>query len=281
MKRAVVFAGGGVAGIAWEIGILRGIQDLEPELYAGLVAADVIVGTSAGAAVAAQITSRTPLGDLYDAQLSEATSELEVDFDLENLMARFAEARAGATTAEDMRRRMGALALATRTVDESTRRAAIAARLPVHSWPDQALLVTAVNAETGELMVFTRASGVALVDAVAASCALPGVWPPETVGGHRYIDGGIRSVTNADLATGCDRVLVVTPSLAGAPQLSGSLEEELELLKPAEALVIYADTASREAFGSNPLSPSTRGPSARAGRVVGKSRAAELAVFWS
>jgi len=239
------------------------------------------VGTSAGAAVAAQITSRTPLGDLYDAQLSEATSELEVDFDLENLMARFAEARAGATTAEDMRRRMGALALATRTVDESTRRAAIAARLPVHSWPDQALLVTAVNAETGELMVFTRASGVALVDAVAASCALPGVWPPETVGGHRYIDGGIRSVTNADLATGCDRVLVVTPSLAGAPQLSGSLEEELELLKPAEALVIYADTASREAFGSNPLSPSTRGPSARAGRVVGKSRAAELAVFWS
>lgn len=101
MKRALVLAGGGVAGIAWESGVLRGIQEIEPELYSSLVAADVILGTSAGAAVAAQITSRTPLGELYDAQLGETTSELEVDLDLKNLMARFAEATAGATTAEE------------------------------------------------------------------------------------------------------------------------------------------------------------------------------------
>ena len=130
-------------------------------------------------------------------------------------------------------------------------------------------------------MIFTRASGVALVDAVAASCAVPGVWPPVSIGGHRYIDGGMRSGTNADLATGCDRVLVITPSLADAPQPSGSLEDEIELLKPAEVRVVYADAASLEAFGSNPLSPASRGPSARAGRTVGKSHAAELAAFWS
>ena len=129
-------------------------------------------------------------------------------------------------------------------------------------------------------MIFTRASGVALVDAAAASCAVPGVWPPVTVGGHRYIDGGIRSGTNADLVAGCDRVLVITPSLANAPQPLGSLEDEIELLKPAEVRVIYADAALLEAFGLNPLSPSTRGPSARAGRIVGKDRAVELATFW-
>jgi NTE family protein len=281
MKRAMVLAGGGVAGIAWEIGILRGIQDIEPEVYSSLVAADVILGTSAGAAVAAQITGRTPLGDLYDAQLSETTSELEVDVDLQSLMARFGQAAAGATTAAERRRRIGALALATPTVDEAARRAAIAARLPVHAWPDQALLIPAVDAQTGELVIFTRASGVALVDAVAASCAVPGVWPPVSIGGHRYIDGGMRSGTNADLATGCDRVLVITPSLADAPQPSGSLEDEIELLKPAEVRVVYADAASLEAFGSNPLSPASRGPSARAGRTVGKAHAAELAAFWS
>ena len=131
MKRALVLAGGGVAGIAWEVGILRGIHDVEPGLCSSLVAADVIVGTSAGAAVAAQITSRTPLVDLYDAQLSETTSELEVELDLADLMTRFAEAAAGAATAGERRRRI-ALALATQTVGEAARRAAIAARLPVH-----------------------------------------------------------------------------------------------------------------------------------------------------
>ena len=99
MKRALVLAGGGVAGIAWELGVLRGIQDRDRVLQASLTAADVVVGTSAGSAVAAQITSGTALEDLYAAQLTQASSEIEVDLDLEDLMARLAAATAGATTA--------------------------------------------------------------------------------------------------------------------------------------------------------------------------------------
>lgn len=121
MKRALVLAGGGVAGIAWELGVLRGIQDADPELEASLAAADVIVGTSAGSAVAGQITSGTPLEDLYAAQLAPGSSEIEVDFDMDDLIARFASVADGATTAEEMRRRIGALAPATPTVDESAR----------------------------------------------------------------------------------------------------------------------------------------------------------------
>ena len=280
MKRALVLAGGGVTGIAWELGVLRGIQDADPELESSLAAADVIVGTSAGSAVAGQITSGTPLDDLYAAQLAPGSSEIEVAFDIDDLIARFASVANGATTAEEMRRRIGALALATPTVDESARRVAIAARLPVHAWPDRVVLLTAIEAETGELTVFTRESGVSLVDAVAASCAVPGVWPPVTIDGHRYVDGGVRSGTNADLAAGCDRVLIITPTPADSPSPSGDLEGEVELLRPADVRVVHADEASLAAFGTNPLSPATREPSARAGRELGRGQAAELARFW-
>jgi NTE family protein len=280
MRHALVLAGGGVAGIAWELGVLRGIQEADPGLAARIIAADLVVGTSAGSAVAAQITSGAELAGLYDAQLSSASREIEVDVDLADLLARFAEASSGAGSADEMRRRVGALALATPTVPEGARRAAVAARLPGPDWPDRAVLLPAVDAETGELTIFTRDSGVALVDAVAASCAVPGVWPPVTIGARRYIDGGVRSVTNADLAAGCDRVLVITPALPDAPAPWGSLADEIELLRPAEVQVIYADAGSLAAFGTNPLSPATRGPSARAGRLTGLARAAGIAPFW-
>ena len=122
MKRALVLAGGGVVGIAWELGVLRGIQDIDPDLESSLVAADVIVGTSAGSAVAGQITSGTALEDLYAAQLAERSSEIEVDFDMDGLVALLVSATAGAATAEEIRRRVGAVALTAPTVEESARR---------------------------------------------------------------------------------------------------------------------------------------------------------------
>src|SRR5260370_4249605 len=279
MKSALGLAGGGVVGNDWEPGVLRGIQDIDPDLESSLVAADVIVGTSAGSAVAGQITSGTALEDLYAAQLAERSSEIEVDFDMDGVVALCASATAGAATAEEIRRRIGAVALTARTVEESARRVATAAGLQVDAWPDRGVLLTAVDAETGELMIFARESGVSLVDAVASSCAVPGIWPTVTIDGHRYIDGGVRSATNADLAAGCDRVLVITPTSADAPPPWGDLGHEIELLQPADVQVVYAGAASLAAFGTNPLSPATRGPSARAGREIGQARAADVARF--
>jgi NTE family protein len=280
LKRALVLAGGGVAGIAWELGVLRGIADVDPDLVVSLRSADVVIGTSAGSAVAAQITTGVLIDNLYSAQLSEESSELEVEMNLEELMARFVRAATGATGPEDMRRRIGALALETPTVSESIRHAAIAARLPETSWPSSTLLLTAVDAHTGQPTVFTKESGVDLVDAVAASCAVPGIWPPVTIHGHRYIDGGVRSATNADLAAGCDRVLVVTPTQATAPQPWGDLDLEISQLSPADVQVLYANAASVAAFGTNPLSPSTRGPAAREGREIGRAEARAVRSFW-
>lgn len=281
MKRALVLAGGGVAGIAWELGVLRGLQDADPDLAARVIAADLIVGTSAGSAVAAQITSGVALDDLYAAQLSGESAEIEVDLDMDALLARFTAAVSGATKPEEMQRAVGTVALETPTVAEPVRRAAVAARVPVPAWPARPMLLPAVDAETGEPVIFTKDSGVGLVDAVAASCAVPGIWPPVTINGRRYIDGGVRSSTNADLARGCDRILVIVPSLAGVPDPFGKLDQEIELLRPASVLPIFADEASMAAFGTNPLSPATRPPAANAGRDIGRSRAVEVAAFWA
>jgi NTE family protein len=281
VKSALVLAGGGVAGIAWELGVLRGLADFDPALASDVIAADLIVGTSAGSAVAAQVTSGTPLADLYDRQLGEASAEIEVDLDMEELLARFTAATVGVSSLDEARRVIGALALDTETVAEPLRRAAVAARLPAPTWPSRQILLPAVNAETGETVIFTKDTGVSLVDAVAASCAVPGIWPPVTINGRRYIDGGIRSSTNADLAAGSDRVLVIVPTLAGQPDPFSRLDDEITALRPTPVLAVHADAESVRAFGTNPLSPATRGPAARAGREVGRACAPQVAAFWT
>src|SRR5689334_8903802 len=168
MTNGLVLAGGGVAGVAWETGIIRGIADADPKLAARIAGADVLVGTSAGSVVAAQLSSGTPIEELYEAQLRGASREIDVQFDMEAMMAAWTEAAmAAGGDMTELRRRLGAMALAAPTVGEAERREVIASRLPSHSWPQASrLLVTAVDAETGELRVFDRDSGVGLVDAV-------------------------------------------------------------------------------------------------------------------
>jgi NTE family protein len=144
-------------------------------------------------------------------------------------------------------------------------------------------LVTAVHTEDGEFLAFDASSGVGLLDAVAASCAVPSVWPPITIGDRRYMDGGMRSITNADLATGYDTVLIVSPS-SGIPNspLGPTLEQEVELLsRDADVHVVLADQAALAAFGTNPLDPMTREPSARAGRAQAAATVDAVRAFWS
>lgn len=276
---ALVLAGGGVGQIAWELGVLRGLADADAKLAQKVIGADTVIGTSGGSSVAAQITSGTPLDELYDAQLSADTAEIDPKLDLTEFMSRFDAAIAGAVDATDRRRRVGAFALAASTVSETKRRAVIAARLPAADWPERDLRIPAVDAVTGEVVIFTRDSGVRLVDAVAASCAVPGIWPPASIGDHRYIDGGVRSSTNADLAAGADQILLITPTQADvpAPNLGGDLRTELDTLSNSHLEIVYADQDSTTAIGRNPLAVDTRAPAARAGRALGRTAATRVA----
>jgi NTE family protein len=278
-SRALVLAGGGVAGIAWELGFLAGLADAGVDV---VTTSDVVVGTSAGAAVGAQVTSGTPLAELEAVQLGppSASREIPVDIDIVAFRQRLADLVAGARDPDDARARVGRMAIEAETVPEAVRREVVAARLPVHQWPEHPLVLTAVDAETGAFLTFTRDSGVDLVDAVAASCAVPGVWPPVTIGGHRYVDGGVRSFTNADVAAGHDRVLIAIP-LALMDEQRAVLDEELARLAPGRAMVAEADEASVAAIGANPLDPAARGPAAKAGRAQATALAAAVAEFWS
>jgi NTE family protein len=276
MTRALVLGGGGLAGIAWQLGLLAGIADAGADARD----ADVVVGTSAGSVVGALLRQGTDLDELFDRQLRPAPHELHVALDLEQVAAVLLGPLADAHGEQDARRRLGTAALSASAVSEADRRAAVAGRLDLHDWPARPLLVAAVDTGTGELVVFDSSSGVALVDAVAASCAVPGVWPPVTIGGTRYMDGGVRSITNADLAAAADAVLVLAPSRGFSPNPFGP-ERDAELAAlSGRVLVVDADEASTAAFGADPLDPATRGPSARAGRAQAATVVDDVRDLW-
>ena len=276
MAKALVLGGGGVAGIAWETGVLFGLR----EAGLDLTDADLLVGTSAGSVVAAQVATGLPASLMYDRQITVSPfTEKAVDFDVEAMGARYIEMLADRPPPEELRRRVGAWAQQADTVPEAERLAIIGTRLPVQEWPERVLQIAAVDATTGGFVVFDRDSGVGLVDAVAASCAVPGVWPPVTIGSRRYIDGGVRSIVNADLAAGYEQVIVVAPMTVG---IGGDVSRECETLRAggSHVALIVADEPSVAAFGSNPLDPSTRAPSAEAGRVQAAAVLDAAAEVW-
>jgi NTE family protein len=277
VTRALVLGGGGVAGAAWETGILLGLQDAGIDLRS----ADRFIGTSAGSRVAADLTNGVPLAESFARMVAPPpTYEISVDFDVEKLMAAFADALATTKPGVELSRALGRYALEADTAPEQVRRDIIAGRLAVHTWPDGDLRIVAIDASTGQTRVFTAADGVSLVDAVAASCAVPGIWPPVTIDGARYIDGGMRSSANPDLAAGCEDVVVIAP-VPEMPMAGPDVTKAVKALKRTARLVtIGPDAASTAAIGNNPLAPATARPSAEAGRAQAAAHVDEVAAVW-
>jgi NTE family protein len=144
----------------------------------GTPGSDVVVGTSARSTVAAQLGSGLGLDELFDRQTAASSAELTPGVAIEEITELFVTAmtQPNLATAEKLQK-IGAVALSTATVTEPVPREVIARRLPSHDWPDRDLRITAIDTASGELVAFDRTSGVGLVDAVAASCAVPGIWP--------------------------------------------------------------------------------------------------------
>jgi NTE family protein len=288
-ERALVLGGGGSAGNAWLIGVIAGLLDGGLDV----TEADLIIGTSAGSTAAAQITSATPT-ELLATILATAQGTGPVGSDRGRAqtgpavdhMERTGRIIGTAEDPADMRRRLGAAALELDAASDGsghTRwRDIVAGRLPSQHWPQRTVLITAVDARTGEPVVFDRHSGVDLVDAVAASTS-SGL--PYEIGEKRYIDGGYRRNENADLAAGYERVLVLSP-LGGRTRTP--LEWGMHLAAQADELraggsrveAIVPDSDSLNAFGSNLMDPSTRQPAARAGYNQGRALAGQLTEFW-
>lgn len=273
MTTALVLGAGGLAGIAWEAGVVTGLRGAGIDL----AEADRFVGTSAGAVIGTLLAARVDLAELINGGRRPDAPPVRPDW--ERGSRAFALLNSGRPAGE-IRAAIGALALEADVGDEEAQVAAFATWLPVNEWPRRPLRITAVDAGTGEFVAWTRESGVPLVRAVAASCAVPCVFPPVTVEGRRYIDGGVRSGTNADVAGDADVIVVLAP-LAGLRTYGAPSTELAALRERAEVLLLAPDGTAQDAFGPTMMDPSRQLASFTAGLTQGAAAAASVAAVWS
>ncbi|MCP9994092.1 patatin-like phospholipase family protein [Streptomyces albogriseolus] len=274
--KALVLGGGGPVGGAWLTGMLAGLTEAGVELDA----ADVLIGTSAGAVFGARLRCGTPAAELYERQLSGADAvRLPVTA---RRTARYLWAALGSRDPGRSVARLGRTALRARTGPESDVFDTVGRLLgEACDWPERELRVTAVDARTGEVEAFGAHSGVTLLEAVAASCAVPVVWPPVTVAGRRWMDGGSRSTANLPLAQGSRRVLAVVPiPRAVGPHPSASEEAARLTEDGARVVLLCPDEDARRAMGRD-MADTARGPAAaRAGYGQALRAVAEVADAW-
>lgn len=233
-RRGLVIGGGAALGGAWAVGALCALNEVEG--YDAATSADLIVGTSAGSVLAAMVGCGVPLEEMRRRLSGRSAAELEGTeavnpFDLNDHVHLSLGSIPRPIPAP------GNLLLAARTLGLRRRytimttAAALAPRgrgslQPVadlitevagdRGWPQRPeTWVVAMDFDSGKRVAFGRTGApvVPLADAVTASCAAPGYFPPVVIGGRRYVDGGAVSVTNADvvLREHLDEVLVLAP----------------------------------------------------------------------
>ena len=296
MTRALVLGGGGPVGIAWEIGLAAGIE----QEGVRLADADFIVGTSAGSVVGAMLAFGRPTAELVATQHA-----IERDaaprgtnngtFDLAPLMQQFMKLYTSDAPPQQLRADIGRFALeakVTLTEEQWIATFQNSEMIARGNWPDRAYACAAVDAETGEFVTWSKDSGVPIERAIASRCCVPGILPPITINGRRNIDGGMRSATNADLAAGHERVVVVsvtsgverraTAFPAMAERAKKRMDEELAAITSAggRAELVVPDAESAETMGMNLMDFKRRGEIADAGLRQGKLEAARLRDFW-
>jgi len=275
-RTALVLGGGGLTGIGWEAGIIKGLADQGVDLSM----ADTVVGTSAGSVVGALLTTHS-VDEVYDEQIQPPTSELGAPDYRRSMMLRLVLPMLFPGASRTKRRRIGAAALRAHPAGGHERVEVIRSRIGVEEWPDRDLRITTVNAQTGEFVVLTRDSGVDLVHAVAASCAVPLVWPAVSIDDTPYIDGGMRSTANADVASDAADVVVVLAPLPQAFSRGTRISTQLARCRAARHVVITPDRQSLAAFGPNVLDPSQRPDAARQGLRQASDVIEEIRTAWS
>ena len=286
--RAVVLGGGGPVGIAWETGVAAGLAAEGVKI----AEADFILGTSAGSFVGAQLAGGRDPHALADAQIAlgrnppppppgAPTSPPDLT-PLMGFIARFPPDR---EPGPELRAEIGAFALQAKSVFTEEQFIAVLSQAATSdgAWPAR-FACTAVDAQDGAFKVWRKGDGVPIARGVASSCAVPGIYPPIAIRGRRWVDGGMRSPTNLDLAAGYRRIicLAVVPPLAKT-FMAGRLEHEAHKaeLEGGRVEVIMPDEASGAAFGVNLMDATRRAEITEAGIAQGKREAGRLKAFWS
>jgi NTE family protein len=283
LKRALVLGGGGVIGVAWETGLAAGLLEGGVDLRD----ADLVIGTSAGSLVGTRIAAGQDLSRPVESGPGDVPLP-EGGIDLPKLTAIFRLWSRARLMDEALCARIGRLADEARTVDPTDWIANTGGSLGIDDWPETELRITAVDIRSGAFEVHSRETGAPLHEAIASSCAVPGMFPPVRVGGRDYMDGGVRSGTSADVALDRepDVAIVIAPICAATASFGAlaerSLGDEVAQLRSAGTRVccVLPGEQELEAFGSNLMDP-TRAEAARAsGRARGRALAHDEATLW-
>lgn len=289
--RALVLGGGGPIGVAWEAGLIAGLAESGVDVSN----ADLFVGTSAGSIVGAFLANDVSPAEIYARQLETSDArETPAAVDMSALIPRFVRLLTSDEPQQNLRAEMGAFALGAKTVDEAAWLAGFERweGIDLAGWPRRPYACTAIDTSDGAFVVWDNDAGVPLGRAVASSCAVPGVFPPVTINGRRYMDGGISSTTNAHLARGHRQVLVIALTGSGASLPSGNpiadrirkhFDEELAELREAGGTVdvVTPDEAFVREFGVNLMDFTRRRAAADLGLKQGRGEAARLRDFWA
>jgi NTE family protein len=273
-ERAIVLGGGGVTGIAWEVGVLAGLRAGGVNLNA-----DAVFGTSAGSFVGAALASGN-LDTMYAAQQVPAPDEHTATVSKRLFAAWTWAVIRGLGRPDRVGAGFGAVARGfTPMVSEDQRQRAIAGRLVTTDWPDT-LQVAATDAKTGVLQAFDRCCGYSLTDVVSASGAVPGISPPVRLGGREWIDGGMVSSANARLADGYERILVLAPLPRGHGGIPSVAKDVQNLQHSAQVELVVPDSRSVAAIGPNIYDPDRREDVVLAGGRQGMLEAPRIAALW-
>lgn len=273
--RVLVLGGGGPIGTAWMAGLLIGLKSTGLDL----AAADRIIGTSAGAIVGAALAVGRDLEQFEQLPATRDRARRLDRPDRARMQQAFTILATPGLDRAEARRRVGALALADRDPDaEAAQLASRRALIGSDAWPDH-LTIVAVDALSGEPVVWDRDSKAPLVAAVAASSAFPGASPPIQIGEHNYIDGSLRSLTNADLAARAQTLVVIAPLAHRIPE--ETLRQELNTADARAAATIAPDAASSLFFDSDLYDPTSWRPAYRAGHQQASTIAKQIGDKWT
>jgi NTE family protein len=289
-RRALVLGGGGPIGVHWEAGLATGLH----EAGFPLDSIDVIVGTSAGAIVGAHLAQGGPSSwsKLLGAERkADAAAGPPAFFDRSklDLQALGEIYQLWGAMQLTTREQVQAIGKVVRRLDRGAHDQWVSETRksvpPGADWPERRLCVVAVDTESGERRMFERGDGVRLARAIAASSAVPGLFPAIEIKERLYMDGQVWSSTNADLllADRPEQVLIAMPTNSETGRGIGShaermLEHEIAALRAAGCDVKWRTPSSDDAqrMGTN-LMDYARGPDAYAvGLATGRAWAAEL-----
>lgn len=263
---------GGATGIAWELGVLAGLE----RAGVRLAAADLVIGTSAGAVVAARLTTGGLLAAPDPARHPERAGRLSAA-----AVARLLAAQVYPSRRHALAWLGGRAARSWTPAAEQRWIGQVAPGLAGVAWPGP-LVIVATEAATGRPAYFSKAHPVDLAAAVAASCAVPGVFPAVRVDGRLHFDGGLRSPANLDVAAGAAAVIALAP-LSGALRVHRRPRHQAAALERGGSRVVLIEPglAGRVALGPDMLAPERAARAYAAGEVDAVRHAEAARSAWA